>query len=151
MWVFSKTGFVSITNEPGTSSYLVRGRTREDLEDFIRTGSHGRWDSWCDELVATITDTADTRDYRWRVVLPRNEVKRIVSDQLDDIDYDNVKDAIDKDDPKRHNALLDVWSAMMNMQEGGLYNRPALPLTDEQWYERYDGWVDSGDDFDFQT
>ncbi len=122
MWIFSKTGFVSVTDNPSKpDTCLVRARTKEDLVDFIKTPSPHREfkvdAAWVRKQVRKIKETP-ARDYRWRVVLPKGSVQTIIEDQLDAIDYTNVKDATDKGEPARHAAMLRVWSAMIGLQEG---------------------------------
>lgn len=113
MWMFTRTGFISVTKDPREAhNFLVRARTKPDLERLVAELGED----------ITITETPE-RDYRWRMSVHRADFIKVMVDQLMELDYSNVKDAIDQGDPKRHRAMLGVWSAMMALQEGGAYNR----------------------------
>jgi hypothetical protein len=122
MWVFSKTGFVSIVKHADFSDkVLVRARCREDLENFLQTPSPMRCES-----VITISNTQEA-DYPWRCVVSHAHAQCIVGAMVMAIDYENFKDAAcaypEAADDKmrdeidlRHNAYMDVWSSMQRFQ-----------------------------------
>lgn len=113
MWIFTKTGFYSVVNHRDhPDCYLVRARTREDLVDLIEKTS------WVMPDPSHIEE-APTADYRWRLVVTKQQFRRVMDEQLENLDYTtNVKHVIDKGDDVRHEALMDVWVAMMTLQRG---------------------------------
>lgn len=113
MWIFSKTGFVSVVrhkSQPG--KLIVRARVREDLERFAK-------------LLDTITGErhgireTPGRDYRFRTVATKHAVAQVLARQITDIDYTNFKDAV-HGDRQRDDAYLDAWSAMHRLQRDKL-------------------------------
>ena len=112
MWIFSKTGFVSIVrHKPQTDKLIVRARVREDLERFVKL---------LDEIAGARHAIRETpRDYRFRTVATKEAVAQALARQVTDIDYTNFKDAV-HGDPQRDDAYLDVWSAMHRLQRDKL-------------------------------
>lgn len=111
MWIFSKTGFHSIVRHNERSDhFLVRARTRADLEDMLDSfdGDH------------SLIEEDPKADYRWRVVLPEMVVAAFLGAQLHGIDYTtSVKTHLDKGEHARHSAMMRVWTAMMSLQSAG--------------------------------
>jgi hypothetical protein len=119
MWIFTKEGFFSVTELPQSRDVvLIRARTREDLEALIG----GMYNEACWHRFPILE--TPTSDYRWRAVLNRDEVADHVSGLVRTIDYDNVKDSIDKGDQRRHTAMVRVWAAMLTLQDGEEYTWP---------------------------
>ncbi len=52
----------------------------------------------------------DSADYRYRIHITKSQFKKLVSDLVDHIDYDNFKNSIT--DKTLYQALTDVWSVM---------------------------------------
>ena len=122
MWVFSKTGFVSIVaHRDDPDALMVRGRTREDVENYVDATGPPRFHG--PASVGEVYETPDG-DYRWRVVMSRGAATAGVAGLCMAIDYDNFKDACHElNEPDRDMALMRVWSAMNNLQR----NRHPLP------------------------
>lgn len=103
MWIFTRHGFFSIVEHKANPGLLmVRARIREDLEDAFGE--------------ADIIETADSGDYRFRKSMPRQVVADYLGQEAFEIDYTSVKDEIDKDEPRRHRMLYDVWDAHARWQ-----------------------------------
>ena len=101
MWLFLNDAFLSIViDRDDPDRLLCRSRARGDLEalfgdvDVIETPS---------------------RDYRFRVSLPRSRVASAVSNRVLALDYDNFKSSVPEAD--RHDCYLKVWTSMLNFQE----------------------------------
>lgn len=113
MWVFTKTGFVSIVKHkfiPG--SLMIRARVREDLEQFIAV---------LDEVSGSkhsIKETPDG-DYRFRTTATKNAVAQALARQITDLDYTNFKNAV-HGDRDRDSAYMGCWSAMYRLQAAKL-------------------------------
>lgn len=137
MWIFTRDGFFSVTTDKRTNgeNVMVRARVRGDLENL-----------------QTVIDSQDLEfppileseraDYRYRMIIPRLWWVGYVAQAAQDIDYTNVKGTLaPKEDPKRHTAMLKVWSAMYALQPGGRrgwdlaeWDRlPDVPDDDEDW------------------
>jgi hypothetical protein len=117
VWVFSKTGFVSIVKHkyvPG--SLMIRARVKEDLEQFV---------ALLDEVSGSkhaIKETPDG-DYAFRTTATKKAVAEVLSRQVNELDYTNFKNSV-HGDPDRDSAYMSVWSAMYGLQvaklgEGG--------------------------------
>lgn len=126
MWMFSKTGFVSIVeHRDDPDALMIRGRTREDVENFVDASGppefHGP------ASVGEVYETPDG-DYRWRVVMSRGACAASVAGMCMAIDYDNFKDAVhDLGEPDRDRAMMQVWGAMYGLQR----SRHGLPGENE--------------------
>lgn len=107
MWIFQNDSFLSIVQHKQLpDSLLVRSRVDGDIERVFPNVE-----------VFQIEEA----DYRYRAVIPREELKRALSDAVDRIDYPNFKDSIHKSDAKRKRAYMSVWSALA--QAYGAYGR----------------------------
>lgn len=108
MWIFSKQGFASVVEHRDDPAYvLVRCRCASDAQFFAtRLG------------VSWFTD--DLADYRYRMEAGKSAVAKLAGELVGEIDYDNFKNALPKDDPlrhERHEAYLRVWSVMHGLQD----------------------------------
>lgn len=96
MWIYSKSGFVSIVEHFDDPDILVvRARVLDDLTPFMLAGY---------KPVHT-----PTNDYSYRLLLPRPHVASVVLTLVSKIDYSNFKGTIK--DNKRHDIYLRVWAA----------------------------------------
>jgi len=83
MWIFTTHGLLSIVEHPTEKDTLVvRARAAE-------------------HITATFPKTVPTytplRDYRYRILLRKQDVATVISKLIKEIDYGNFKDAADKD------------------------------------------------------
>lgn len=104
MWIFLSGSFLSIVDkgDPTGSTLLVRSRKAGDIEAVFPD--------------AEVIEGGGT-DYRYRARVDREQVAQAMADQVRAVTYPNFKGAVrDRD---RHDAYMDVWSAMMRFQEGG--------------------------------
>lgn len=108
MWVFMSGSFVSIVKPDaadvpkamrGKDLLLVRGRRREDLTVAF-PGSR---------ILRT-----PGRDYAFRTFVPRERVAARMAGEVQAIDYGNFKGSVRS--AARHDAYMDVWSAMNRFQ-----------------------------------
>ncbi len=105
MWIYTVQGFVSIVEDDHRKGYFkVRARFAGDLEAIFPR--------------AKVLET-DSRDYRFRVVLPREAVANVIKAQIEAIDYNNFKSAAQ---PERHSILARIWGVLFAEQER-LYGR----------------------------
>ncbi|MBT7702029.1 MAG: hypothetical protein HN700_17205 [Verrucomicrobia bacterium] len=108
MWLFSKSGFVSVVaHREHEGMLLVRSRFEEDIAAV------------CERLAAAgvMVEPFEDRhaDYRYRVVCPREAFATMVASLVGEIDYDNFKSAV-HGDPVRDRAYMGCWSAMNQAQ-----------------------------------
>lgn len=116
MWLFTRTGFYSVVDDPTKPHhFLVRARVQADLERLAAEAG----------VDAAVIETP-TRDYRFRMHFHKADFVKAMVDQMMELDYTNVKDAIDLDEPDRHAAMLRVWSAMYPLQ-------PPRPYDENRW------------------
>lgn len=100
MWVYAKNGFLSIVqhrDKPDT--FIVRARVSGDIQNY-----------WPHAEVEVDTGT----DYKFRAFIKRDEVTKVVSKMVDDIDYGNFKNSIK--DPYRSICYSWVWEIMVHFQ-----------------------------------
>jgi hypothetical protein len=110
MWVFLNNSYLSIVKPIAADVprllrdkdlLLVRGRCKGDIERVFRG--------------VRVTKTP-ARDYAFRAFVPRERVSECMAGWVMDINYTNFKDSVKEN--SRHDAYLDVWSAMHRFQAG---------------------------------
>ena len=100
MWIFLSNSFISIVQKPGDTDMLtVRARIEGDIEKVFPG--------------ARVQANKGT-DYKFRAKVPREVVAQALHDQAMAVNYQNFKNTVK--DKKRHDAYMDVWSAMFRAQ-----------------------------------
>jgi len=113
MWIFYKSGFLSIVEDQFTKGkLLVRARVEEDMENFVFL---------LDEICGTTHKIEETpqRDYRFRTMVDQRVVAQAISLIVSAIDYGNFKESV-HGEPDRDVAYMQVWSVMNGFQQGKL-------------------------------
>ena len=101
MWIFLSNSFLSVVQKPGDTDQLtVRARIEGDIERVFP-----------DAKVQASRGT----DYKYRAKMPREAVAKALHDQAMSVSYPNFKGTVK--DRKRHDAYMDVWSAMYGAQD----------------------------------
>ena len=123
MWVFSKTGFVSIVQHREEPEILiVRARVLEDLEEFAKTLS-------LKSKQTVRIEYSEKADYAFRLYAERKQVVAVVRKMVADINYDNFKKSVEDDSPDRSRAYMKCWASMNQLQAERLgeetYPQPA--------------------------
>lgn len=115
MWVMTQNGFVSAVQDEKDQSLLkIRARDKISLQSVL------------DHLTAAGSDVSRIKivtgagtDYRWRIRIPRDLFSVYLLTVADEIDYDNFKNRVTKTRGKKfHDALMDVWVAMLKVDDG---------------------------------
>jgi len=102
MWICQNNSFLSIVaSDRDPSVLMVRARRKGDLEAAF--GS--------DVEVTTIPG----RDYQFRAFIKREIVGQVIAKALTDIHYTNFKGSTR--DHHLHNAYMDIWHVMADLQE----------------------------------
>lgn len=105
MWIFTNNAFFSIVEDrDNIDMVVVRARVQGDLQRAFGNDHE-------------IIESEDS-DYRFRVFLDREYVANTIKNNVMNIDYDNFKNSIDKDDKTRKSYYHDVWDVMNRWQEG---------------------------------
>ena len=101
MWICLNNGFLSIVAHRDKPDHLlVRARRAGDIERLFP--------------MAKVQTTPDA-DYRYRTVLPRQGVARVVAEYLTDyLDYPNFKASVE--DHQLHSAYIRTWQTMAALQ-----------------------------------
>lgn len=102
MWIFTKNAFLSVVSDRedvNGDRLLVRARRAGDIENVFE-----------DAKVFSVPGS----DYAFRAWVKRDVVANVMSNEIQNIDYDNFKNAIQDND--YHNAALDVWFVMNDYQ-----------------------------------
>lgn len=101
MWIFTKTGFLSIKEHWDDSDcLLVRGRIKGDIEHYFPK--------------ATVEHTPDN-DYLYRAKIPKIEFATVMVNEIMKIDYTSFKSEIE--DRRRIPWHLRIGAIMEDMQE----------------------------------
>jgi len=104
MWVFTNNAFFSVVKDrDNANGVVVRARVPGDLEKVF--GS-----------VHKVHETENS-DYRFRMYLDHEYVTEVISEEVSNIDYDNFKNSIPKEDKERYSYYTRVWSVMNSWQE----------------------------------
>ena len=102
MWIVLNKSFLSIVkNRNNNEELLVRSRVNGDIEKVFKD--------------ANVFEDLNA-DYRYRAYIKRSEVAKTISEELLNINYDNFKNSVSKDDKNRLNAYMNVWSSLHKMQ-----------------------------------
>ena len=108
MWMITKTGFVSFVEHRDDSEALIaRARRRVDLELTFPAQAEA------------ITEDPKA-DYRWRVNVPRATAAQAALAAVEAVDYtSHAKEAMAGavKDEGRYSAYLNVWTALMRLQQ----------------------------------
>jgi hypothetical protein len=96
MWIATLTGYFSVL--------LVRSRVFEDADRLSKaTGSpveHNR-----------------LADYPYRSRLTRSQLRTFLTDEIERLDYDNFKNAVNDEEPARALIYGRVWNALKELEE----------------------------------
>lgn len=104
MWIFTPEGFLSVVadkNNPREGELLVRACNREHLEALLPVGE---------------PFSMSGSDYPWRCWARRQQVAELLVTMTWTTTYTNFKNAVI--DPSYHDALVDVWQAMADYEQG---------------------------------
>jgi len=102
MWIVLNKSFLSIVkNRNNENELLVRARVRGDIERVF-------------EDADVFED--DKADYKYRSYISREKVANVISNELSNINYDNFKNSVSKDDFGRAQAYMNVWSSLNKLQ-----------------------------------
>ena len=107
MWIASKFGFYSIVCK-NKNEFHVRARLRVDLENLLATLN----------LEEEIYQS-EYADYRYRLVVSQEVVRKITATLADTLDYPNFKNQI-AETPSQEDKLdayHDIWSVMYSEQQ----------------------------------
>ena len=103
MWIALNNSFLSIVqNRNDSSELLVRARVKGDIERVFPEAK-------------TFEDL--NADYRYRALIKRDLMAKAVASQVSEINYDNFKNSIPKDEYQRHGAYLNVWGNLRTLQD----------------------------------
>ena len=102
MWIVLNKSFLSIVkNRNNENQLLVRARVNGDIEKIFSD--------------ANVFED-ETADYRYRSYIDREIVANAIGKELMNINYDNFKSSVSKDDDIRSNAYMKVWMALNQIQ-----------------------------------
>jgi len=105
MWVFNNNSFVSaVEHRSDPSMLVVRARAEGDLERFFIDGEK------------ITVEVHPERDYLFRTIVEKSRFAKVLVQHALGISYPNFKGSIANGDEDRHDAYLNVWSAMYTFQ-----------------------------------
>lgn len=105
MWIITPRGFYSAVAKPddGEEFVTVRARSEHDIRNLS-------------DLIDAEPSRDEGTDYRWRIRCPKSEWASALSAMAGEIDYDNFKNRIARDDPARADLLERVWHVLYEIQ-----------------------------------
>lgn len=102
MWIFLNNSFLSIVeNRNNKDELLVRSRIKGDIDKIFP-------DTNVFEL--------ENSDYKYRSYIQKSQVSEKIKDIIQNINYDNFKNSISKNEDKRHSSYINVWNEMRKLQ-----------------------------------
>ena len=107
MWIATKVGFFSIVRKD-EKDFHVRARLRPDLVELMDLAG-----------IESEIFESEYADYRFRIVVDSDTVRKIGVILFEEIDYDNFKNTI-HDSSTQHEkceAYDNIWSLMWALQE----------------------------------
>ena len=115
MWVFTTRGFFSIVeHKKDPNRVVIRARIRKDIEK-VKT--------LFEEMGLEASDILESlnSDYKYRIFAGRIDWASVMTQLITDMEYTNFKNAVYEVDSreirvKRHEAYLDIWAIMHEMQ-----------------------------------
>ena len=122
MWIMLYDCFFSIVKRDcADDELMVRARRKGDIEKI-----------WKNTKVTRYTKS----DYLYRAAIKKVDVVAAISTEIEDIDYDNFKNAV-KDIPY-HRALNHIWTELSMLQELPPYSgySKELKTREEVRYDR---------------
>ena len=107
MWIATKVGFFSIVRKE-EKDFHVRARLRPDLVELMDLAG-----------IETEIFESEYADYRFRIVVDSDTVRKIGAVLFKEIDYDNFKNTIHDSSTQREKceAYNNIWSLMWALQE----------------------------------
>lgn len=100
MWIFLPESFISIVQKnDDVDTLTVRARIKGDIEAVFPQAK---------------VEANKGTDYKYRARVSRQEVAQVLHAQVMGLNWGNFKGAVK--DRKRHDAYMDVWSAMHSTQ-----------------------------------
>ena len=113
MWLMTKHGFYSIV-EKEPDVFHVRSRERGDLEDLVKSVP----------LPGATIVASNATDYRFRIIVGKDQVFDIMRFLGDTIDYSNFKNRIaaTAEQANKYHAYGEVWRVLA--EDLGSYGRP---------------------------
>jgi hypothetical protein len=128
MWLFTRYGFFSVTvSQQDHTKIQIRARAEQDLERLL--GFTERYGLHLSVQGGGVIETPKD-DYRYRLIINRDQWPGLAYALADDVDYPNFKDQIK--DLARHRLYEEVWRTMarlrqpVNFADLGTDNLPAL-------------------------
>ena len=109
MWIASRFGWVSIVRKGGNGKeWQIRARVRKDLLSLIAAAKLQ------DQKVIETFDS----DYRYRIVLEKEQLGRVFEALESSIDYPNFKSVVAKirGQEKHLQAYHKIWAIMAGLQ-----------------------------------
>jgi hypothetical protein len=103
IWIFTKDSYLSVVEDFNSRTeprrLLVRARFANDIQ----------------KLFPSADASEIGGDYRYRASIPREEVARVISEQISNIKYSNFKNEVREN--WRERVYLDVWWVSRRAQE----------------------------------
>jgi len=114
MWVFTKHGFMSaVQTSNDDQKIMVRSRDKTHLDSLIR-----EYDLMADSAEPVQVIESPDSDYRFRIILSRNDWANLITVLACDVDYPNFKNEVYRlqGQSAYEHALHKIWEIMYRTQ-----------------------------------
>jgi|PlaIllAssembly_1097288.scaffolds.fasta_scaffold00151_14 hypothetical protein len=121
MWIATTQGFYSaVQHRDDSNLMMIRARSYEDMVQLVDLDA-------LDGQGVTYAHIIELNhsDYRFRVLLTREQWNRCLLELSSKIEYDNFKDAVKKRSVNRARIYMKVWTVL-------------LAIEDERWAPRHE-------------
>lgn len=114
MWIFLPFGFFSVvSHRQRPKNVLIRARSYQDAEALRKYFDDVRETLGCGlgrEFKRLVIETTPRADYRFRIEMVKEEFSTILDMFVnEELNYDNFKNAVSKQDPARARLYNEVW------------------------------------------
>lgn len=117
MWVFTRHGFFSAVHKNCAQDELViRSRVKEDLAKMLTAIAN-----------KTPIVTGAGTDYLYRVVVSKKDWGNYLATESEMLDYSNFKAQLPPNDRVRHDAYMNVWADLLELEDRSAPSPPRRP------------------------
>ena len=112
MWLYTKIGMFSVVKERGTDRIAIRARRRSHLLELKESIPHKL------RRLIEVIGPHETRDYKWRIAVPRWAWEEIALYLARGVNYENFKDTCEGDRDYHDKMLTPTWALARRYQDG---------------------------------
>lgn len=136
MWLATISGWFSVViDQQHAGMMLVRARCALDIANL--------WRDHHEELASMSEPTSDeTRDYRWRLSVSREDFVKLAARLAEQITYANFKSAVydRKDQANKTLPYSRIWQLLHDVQRAETHGSPVIAKPDDGISDDWEEW-----------